>query len=83
MHLRPVSSTSNGKTYRTGLALTTSACIDILKTCHLNQRRSEGEPLYDITEIDADYEFLRGCMTPRSSPFTERKRGRRPRRRRS
>lgn len=36
-----------------GLPLTAPACIDVLKTCHLNQRRSDTEPLYDITELNA------------------------------
>jgi len=36
-----------------GLPLTAPACIDVLKTCHLNQRRSDDEPVYDITRLDA------------------------------
>ncbi len=63
-----------------GLPLTAPACIDILKTCHLNQRRSDDMALYDITQMDAaqqqalaalglehlaDYEYLRGRVTPR------------------
>lgn len=63
-----------------GPPLTAPACIDILKTCHLNQRRSDDEPLYDVTELDAaqqqilaalgleqlaDDEHLRGRITPR------------------
>ena len=35
------------------LPLTAASCIDVLKTCHLNQRRSEDQPLYDITQPDA------------------------------
>jgi hypothetical protein len=35
------------------LALTAASCIDVLKTCHLNQRRSQDQPLYDITQPDA------------------------------
>ena len=63
-----------------GLPLTAPACIDILKTCHLNQRRSADEPLYDVTRLDAaqrqviaalglehlaNDERVRGCITPR------------------
>lgn len=70
---------------KAGLPLTASACVDILKSCHLNQRRSDGEPLYDITEIDeaqrqvldalglvklADFEYLRGRMSPRQQEST-------------
>lgn len=36
-----------------GLPLTAPACIDVLKSCHLNQRRSDDEPIYDITRLDA------------------------------
>lgn len=65
-----------------GLPLSTPACIDLLKTCHLNQRRSDDLPLYDITMLNAeqqeilsalglerlaDDEHLRGSITPRSS----------------
>lgn len=68
-----------------GLPLTAPACIDILKTCHLNQRRSDDEPLYDITQINAaqqqvlaalgleslaDDEYLRGRITPRRLPLS-------------
>jgi hypothetical protein len=82
-----------------GLPLTAPACIDILKTCHLNQRRSDDEPLYDVTEVDAaqqqvlaalgleqlaDDEHLRAGITPRRpTPAASPKPGRRPRRRRS
>jgi AraC-like DNA-binding protein len=63
-----------------GLPLTAPACIDLLKSCHLNQRRSDDEPLYDITHLDAaqqqilsalgleqlaDDEHLRAVITPR------------------
>jgi len=63
-----------------GLPLTAPACVDVLKTCHLNQRRSDDEPLYDVTHLDAaqqqvlaalgleqiaDDEHLRGRITPR------------------
>ncbi|MCK5802956.1 MAG: hypothetical protein KAI66_09000 [Lentisphaeria bacterium] len=63
-----------------GLPLTAPACIDVLKTCHLNQRRADDEPLYDITQLDAaqqqvlaalgleqlaDDEHLRARITPR------------------
>lgn len=84
-----------------GLPLTAPACIDILKTCHLNQRRSDDAPLYDITQADAaqqqvlaalgleqlaDYEYLRGRITPRrlpASPPAAPKQSRRPNPRRS
>lgn len=33
------------------LPMTAPACIEILKTCHLNQRRNGNDPLYDITQI--------------------------------
>lgn len=36
------------------LSLTAPACIDLLRTCHLNQRRSNGELLYDITQATAE-----------------------------
>ncbi len=84
-----VQRTLEHKIHTKGLALTASACIDILKTCHLNQRRSEGEPLYDITEIDAaqqqvlavlgleqlaDDDHLRAGITPRRpAPAVSRK----------
>lgn len=63
-----------------GLPLTASACVDVLKTCHLNQRRSDDAPLYDVTELDAaqqqilavlglqqlaDDDHLRAGITPR------------------
>ncbi len=65
------------------LPLTAPACIDVLKTCHLNQRRSDDEPLYDVTQLDAaqqqilaalgleqlaDDEHLRARITPRNLP---------------
>jgi hypothetical protein len=78
-----------------GLPLTAPACIDVLKTCHLNQRRSDDEPLYDVTQIDAaqqqvlaalgleqlgDDEYLRGRITPRRlSPTASPKRKQRRR----
>jgi len=36
-----------------GLPLTAPACIDVLKTCHLNQHRSHDKPMYDVTEANA------------------------------
>lgn len=63
-----------------GLPLTAPACVDLLKTCHLNQRRSDDEPLYDVTKVNdeqqkvlaalglehlADDEHLRITITPR------------------
>jgi hypothetical protein len=65
-----------------GLPLTAPACIELLKTCHLNQRRSNDQPLYDITVATAeqqeiltalglkhllDDEHLRTTITPRRS----------------
>jgi transposase len=64
-----------------GLHLTAPACIEVLRTCHLNQRRSENEPLYDITQLNsaqreilvalgleqlADDEHLRAQISPHS-----------------
>ncbi|MCK4304946.1 MAG: hypothetical protein KAY24_11980 [Candidatus Eisenbacteria sp.] len=34
-----------------GQPMTAPACIDVLRTCHLNQRRADGEPLYDVTQL--------------------------------
>jgi len=69
-----------------GLPLTAPACIDVLKSCHLNQRRSDdNEPLYDVTQLDAaqqqvlaaleleqiaDDEHLRARITPRRPAST-------------
>jgi hypothetical protein len=65
-----------------GIPLTAPACIDVLKTCHLNQRRSDDKPLYDITQVNsdqqkiltalgleqlADDDHLRASITPRCS----------------
>lgn len=62
------------------LPLTAPACLHVLKTCHLNQRRSDDEPLYDLTQVNAeqqqiltalglehlgDDERLRTTITPR------------------
>jgi hypothetical protein len=69
-----------------GLPLTAPACIDVLKTCHLNQRRSDDQPLYDVTEPDAaqkqvlnalgleqlaEDEHLRSYITARCSASSE------------
>lgn len=66
-----------------GQQLSASACIDLLGTCHLNQRRSDNEPLYDVTQPDAaqrqalvalgleqlaDDDYLRGRLTRRRLP---------------
>ena len=64
------------------LSLTTPACINALKTCHLNEHRADDEPLYDITQVNsaqreilaalglehlADDEYLRSRITARRS----------------
>jgi hypothetical protein len=66
-----------------GLPLTAPACIDVLKSCHVNQRRCDGEPVYDVTLPDAaqqqvlaalgleqlaDDEHLRANIVPRPQP---------------
>lgn len=75
-----------------GLPLTAPACIDVLKTCHLNQRRSDAEPIYDITQINAAQrqildaleldklaadEFLRSQIVPRPLPQIDEIQGKR------
>jgi hypothetical protein len=65
-----------------GLPLTAPSCIDILSSCHLNQRLSDDEPIYDVTRIDAaqrqvletlgleqlaDEASVRASITPRST----------------
>lgn len=64
-----------------GVVMTAPACIDVLETCHLNERRSNSEPVYDITLLNsaqqkilsalglehlADDDHLRGLITPRT-----------------
>ncbi len=40
------------------LPLTAPACIELLRTCHLNQRRSDDGPLYDITQVNSEQQGI-------------------------
>jgi hypothetical protein len=45
-----------------GLPLTAPACIDVLSTCHLNQRRSDAEPVYDVTDLNAAQQHILAAL---------------------
>jgi len=81
-----VQRTLEGRLRTAGLPLTAPACIDVLKSCHVNQRRCDDEPVYDVTLLDAaqqqvlaalgleqlaDDDHLRASIVPRPQPQPE------------